>query len=66
MLFPRVSRQQIAGGEVEPTTENALRARREMEESLQSIRPGIADADAGRNRTAACRLDELQARLLRR
>jgi hypothetical protein len=58
--------QRIAGGEVELTSENALRDWREMQESLQSIRRGIADADAGRIRTADSLLDELQARLVRR
>jgi hypothetical protein len=58
--------QRIAGGEVELTPENALRDWREMQESLQSIRRGIADADAGRIRTAESLLDELQARLVRR
>ena len=58
--------QWIAGGEVELTPENALRDWREMQESLQSIRRGIADADAGRIRTADSLLDELQARLVRR
>ena len=58
--------QPIAGGEVELTSENALRDWRELQESLQSIRRGIADADAGRIRTADSLLDELQARLVRR
>lgn len=58
--------QRIACGEVELTPENALRDWREMHESLQSIRRGIADADAGRIRTAESLLDELQARLVRR
>lgn len=58
--------QRIAGGEVELTPENALRDWREMQESLQSNRRGIADADAGRIRTAESLLDELQARLVRR
>lgn len=58
--------QRIAGGEVEPTPENALSDWREMHESLQFIRRGIADADAGRIRTADSLLDELQARLVHR
>jgi predicted transcriptional regulator len=58
--------QRIAGGEVELTPENALRDWREMQDSLQSIRRGIADADAGRIRTAESLLDELQTRLVRR
>jgi hypothetical protein len=58
--------QRIAGGEVELTPENALRDWREMHESLQSIRRGIADADAVLIRTAESLLDELQARLVRR
>ena len=60
--------QRIASGEAELTPENALRDWREMQESLQSIRRGIADADAdaGRIRTADSLLDELQARLVRR
>lgn len=56
--------QRIAGGEVELTPENALRDWREMQECLHSIRRGIADADAGRIRTAESLLDELQARLV--
>jgi len=58
--------QRIASGEVELTPENAFRDWRDMQESLQSIRRGIADADAGRIRTAESLLDELQARLARR
>jgi hypothetical protein len=58
--------QRIAGGEVELTPENALRDWREMQGALQSIRRGIADADAGRIRTADSLLDELQARLVHR
>ena len=58
--------QRIAGGEVELTPENALRDWRELQESLQSIRRGIANADARRIRTAESLLDELQARLVRR
>lgn len=58
--------QRIASGEAELTPENALRDWREMQESLQSIRRGLADADAGRIRTAESLLDELQARLVRR
>lgn len=58
--------QRIAGGEVELTPENALRDWRELQESLQSIRRGIADSDAGRVRTADSLFDELQARLVRR
>jgi predicted transcriptional regulator len=56
--------QRIAGREVELTPENVVRDWREMQESLQSIRCGIADADAGRIRTAESLLDELQARLV--
>lgn len=58
--------QRINEGEVELSPENALREWRELQESLQSIRRGIADADAGRTRTAESLLDELQARLVRR
>ena len=56
--------QRIARGEVELTPESALCDWREMQESLNSIRRGIADADAGRIRTAESLLDELQARLV--
>ena len=58
--------QRIADGESELTPEAALRNWRELQESLQSIRRGLADADAGRVRPAADLLDELRARLARR
>lgn len=58
--------RRIADGDVELSPENLLREWREMRESMQSVRRGIADADAGRIRTAESLLDELQARLVRR
>jgi predicted transcriptional regulator len=58
--------QRLADGESELTPEAALRNWRELQESLQSIRLGLADADAGRVRPAAELLDELRARLARR
>ncbi|MBL8814200.1 MAG: hypothetical protein JNM43_28790 [Planctomycetaceae bacterium] len=45
--------------------ECVLREWRDMQETVQSVRRGIADADAGRIRTAESLLDELQARLVR-
>ncbi|MFO0975980.1 MAG: hypothetical protein U0996_06250 [Planctomycetaceae bacterium] len=58
--------RRIADGDIELSPENLLREWREMRESMQSVRRGIADADAGRIRTAESLLDELQARLVRR
>lgn len=58
--------RRITDGDVELSPENLLREWREMRESMQSVRRGIADADAGRIRTAESLLDELQARLVRR
>jgi hypothetical protein len=58
--------RRIADGDVELSPENLLREWRDMRESMQSVRRGIADADAGRIRTAESLLDELQARLVRR
>ncbi len=58
--------RRIADGDIELSPENLLREWRDMRESMQSVRRGIADADAGRVRTAESLLDELQARLVRR
>ena len=58
--------QRISGGEVELSPEDALRDWRDLQESLQSVRRGLADADAGRMRSAESLLDELRTRLVRR
>lgn len=58
--------QRLADGESELTPEAALRNWRELQASMQSIRRGLADADAGRVRPAADLLEELRARLARR
>ncbi len=58
--------QRIADGESGLTPENALRDWRERNETVQSIRRGIADADAGRQRPADELLEQLRTRLARR
>ena len=57
--------RRIACGDAEMSPECVLREWRDMQETVQSVRRGIADADAGRIRTAESLLDELQARLVR-
>ncbi|MEJ7592273.1 MAG: hypothetical protein WKF77_12045 [Planctomycetaceae bacterium] len=53
----------IADGEAGLSPEQALSDWRELQESLVSIRRGLADADAGRIRPAEDVLEELRARL---
>lgn len=53
----------IADGETELSPEQALSDWRELQESLTSIRRGLADADAGRIRPADEVFAELRARL---
>ncbi len=54
----------IADGEVGLSPEQALSDWRELQESVASIRRGLADADAGRIRSAEIVLNELQTRLI--
>ena len=55
----------IADGETELSPEQALSDWRELQESLASIRRGLADADAGRIHPADEVFEELRARLTR-
>lgn len=55
----------IAEGESELSPEQALSDWRELQESVASIRRGLADADAGRIRPAEDVLEELRAKLTR-
>jgi len=58
--------QRISDGESDLKPEVVLRDWRETQDSLQGIRRGLADADAGRVRPADDLLNELRARLTRR
>ncbi len=53
----------IAGGDAALSPEQALSDWRDLQETLMSIRRGLADADAGRIRPAGDVLEELRARL---
>lgn len=53
----------IADGDKGLSPEQALSDWRELQESLMSIRRGLADADAGRIRPAGDALEKLRARL---
>lgn len=54
----------IAYGEVGLSPEQALSDWCELQESVASIRRGLADADAGRIRPVEIVLNELQTRLI--
>jgi len=64
--FRKYLDQRISDGESELKPKVVLRDWRETQDSVQGIRRGLADADAGRVRPADDLLDELRARLTRR
>lgn len=57
--------QRLTDGSQELSPEEALRDWREHQQTIQSIRRGLADVEAGRTRPAVDVIEELRARLTR-
>lgn len=57
--------QRLTDGSEELSPEEALRDWREHQQTIQSIRRGLADVEAGRTRPAVDVIEELRARLIR-
>ncbi len=58
--------QRLTSGSERVSPEDALRNWREHQQTMQSVRCGLADVEAGRTRPAVDVIEELRSRLTRR